>query len=142
MNIQKIVRYVVMLCLFLVPVFPLIVANTYFFPFITGKALYFRILVEIIFAGWLILATLDAKYRPKVSPLVIAVTLFAVITLVADLLGVNPVRSIWSNFERSEGWITIIHLWAFFYSQDPQKIRLRQYFLAHMNVAKKCFVIG
>ncbi len=34
--------------------------------------------------------------------------------LIADLSGINPIRSLWSNFERSEGWITIIHLWAYF----------------------------
>ena len=114
MNIQKITRPIVLIALFLIPLFPLIVANSWFFPFITGKAYYFRILVEVAFAGWALLAFVDAKYRPKLSPLMIGVTLFAVITLIADLLGVNPIRSLWSNFERSEGWITVIHLWMFF----------------------------
>jgi O-antigen ligase/tetratricopeptide (TPR) repeat protein len=114
MNLQKIIRPVVFVVLFLIPIFPLIVADTYFFPFITGKAFYFRILVEIAFAGWLILAFADAKYRPRFTPLTLTVTLFAVVTLLADLLGVNPLRSVWSNFERMEGWLVIAHLWAFF----------------------------
>lgn len=100
--------------MFLVPIFALIVANSLFFPFITGKAFYFRGLVEIAFAGWLVLSFLDSRYRPKWTPLSIAITVFTAIALAADLLGVNPVRSLWSNFERMEGWITIIHLWAFF----------------------------
>jgi tetratricopeptide (TPR) repeat protein/O-antigen ligase len=111
---KKITQYISIAALFLVPLFPLIVANSYFFPFITGKAFYFRILVEIAFAAWVILAFLDAKYRPKFTSLNVAVTLFAVIALIADLLGVNPMRSLWSNFERMEGWIVIIHLWAFY----------------------------
>ncbi|MEI8327959.1 MAG: O-antigen ligase family protein [Candidatus Taylorbacteria bacterium] len=111
---KKITQYVSVVALFLVPIFPLIVANSFFFPFITGKAFYFRIMVEIAFAAWVILAFLDAKYRPKFTTLNFAVTLFAVIILLADLLGVNPVRSMWSNFERMEGWITVIHLWAFY----------------------------
>lgn len=114
MTIKKISKFISLVALYLVPIFPLIVASTYFFPFITGKAFYFRILVEIAFASWLLLAFLDAKYRPRFNAITIVVTVFALIALVADLLGVNPLRSIWSNFERMEGWITIIHLWAFF----------------------------
>ena len=60
------------------------------------------------------LAFLDAKYRPKMSPVTIAVSIFALVALVADLIGVNPLRSIWSNFERMEGWLVVIHLWAFY----------------------------
>ena len=114
MPIKKITLYVAVAALFLIPIFPLIVANSFFFPFITGKAFYFRILVEIAFAAWAILAFIEPKYRPRITPLTIGVTLFALVALVADLLGVNPIRSLWSNFERMEGWITIIHLWAFY----------------------------
>ena len=114
MPIKQITRYITLTALFLVPFFAIIVANGFFFPFITGKAFYFRILVEIAFAGWVILAFLDAKYRPKLNALTIAVTIFAVVTLVADLLGVNPLRSIVSNFERMEGWLMVIHLWMLF----------------------------
>lgn len=114
MNLQKILRSLATSLLFLVPIFPLIVANPLFFPFITGKAFYFRIVVELAFAAWIILAFLDAKYRPKFTPLTIGVTLFALITLVADLLGVNPMRSLVSNFERMEGWLVIVHLWMFY----------------------------
>lgn len=112
--IKKTAKFISIAALFLIPFFALIVADSYFFPFITGKAFYFRILVEIAFAGWLLLACLDPKYRPKWTPLTIGVTVFALVTLVADLLGVSPIRSLWSNFERMEGWITIVHLWAFF----------------------------
>ncbi len=111
---KSVIRHITVALVFLVPVLPLIVANDFFFPFITGKAFYFRILVQLAFAGWLFLAFLDAKYRPRLTPLTIGITIFTLVTLVADLLGVNPLRSIWSNFERMEGWITIIHLWGFF----------------------------
>ncbi|MFA6404807.1 MAG: O-antigen ligase family protein [Candidatus Paceibacterota bacterium] len=114
MILKKINRSIVLTVIFLIPLFPLIVANPFFFPFITGKAFYFRLLVEIAFASWAILAFLDARYRPKLNKLTVAVTVFALVALVADLLGVNPLRSIWSNFERMEGWMTIVHLWAFF----------------------------
>ncbi len=114
MNTQKIVRYITILALFLIPVFPLIVTDSLYYPFITGKAFYFRILVEVAFLGWIILAFFDAKYRPKFTSLTVAIAAFSLITLVADLLGANPLRSLWSNLERMEGWITIIHLWALY----------------------------
>jgi O-antigen ligase/Flp pilus assembly protein TadD len=114
MSLKSITRFISLAALFLIPFFPLIVANSFFFPFITGKAFYFRALVEIAFASWVILAFLDARYRPKLNALTIGVTIFALVTLVADLVGVNPIRSLWSNFERMEGWITVIHLWMFF----------------------------
>lgn len=114
MILKKINRSITLVAIFLIPFFPLIVANSFFFPFITGKAFYFRLLVEIAFACWVILAFLDARYRPKINKITLAVTIFALVALVADLLGVNPLRSLWSNFERMEGWITIVHLWAFF----------------------------
>ncbi len=114
MSLKKTSYYISLISIFLIPIFPLIVANTYFFPFITGKAFLFRFLVEIAFASWVILAFADAKYRPKLTPLMIGVSVFALVALIADLLGVNPLRSIWSNFERMEGWLVIIHLWAFF----------------------------
>jgi O-antigen ligase len=114
MSLKSITRFISIAALFLIPFFPLIVANSFFFPFITGKAFYFRLLVELAFASWVILAFLDAKYRPKLNALTIGVTIFALVTLVADLVGVVPIRSFWSNFERMEGWITVIHLWMFF----------------------------
>lgn len=114
MLLKKIIRSITVTALFLLPIFPLIVANSYFFPFITGKAFFFRLIVEIAFAGWIMLAFMDTKYRPKLTALNVGITVFAFVALLADLLGVNPLRSIWSNFERMEGWITIVHLWALF----------------------------
>ncbi len=119
---KKTTKYISTMALFLVPLFalfpmpfwPFDFPDSFFFPFITGKAFYFRILVEIAFSSWVILAFLDAKYRPRLNALTIGMTIFALVALAADLLGVNPFRSLWSNFERMEGWITIAHLWMFF----------------------------
>ena len=112
-----------MIGLALVAFLPIYVANPLFFPFITGKAFAFRIIVEIVFALWLILilrekgtadAGTDKSVAPRINSLTVAVTIFTVITLIADLFGLNILRSIWSNFERMEGWMTVIHLWGYF----------------------------
>jgi O-antigen ligase len=36
--------------------------------------------------------------------------------LIADLAAVNVVKAFWSNFERMEGWVLLIHLLAFFFA--------------------------
>ena len=108
------VKYGIISLLFIIPVFPLVVANNLFFPVITGKAFMFRILVELAFALWLVLVFKDKNFAPRWNSLTILVTVFALAALVADLLGVNPIRSIWSNNERMEGWLMIVHLWGYF----------------------------
>jgi O-antigen ligase/Flp pilus assembly protein TadD len=45
-----------------------------------------------------------------------AVSVFAFVVLIADLAGVDPLRSLWSNSVRMEGWISVIHLWALYMS--------------------------
>ncbi len=122
-TINNTFKYAIIIGLALIPFIPLHVSNSLFFPFITGKAFDFRIIVEIVFALWLILIlrekgtsviNTEKSVIPKVNLLTVAITLFTVIALVADILGYNPLRSIWSNFERMEGWIIIAHLWAYF----------------------------
>lgn len=120
---DKILKYSSITLLAAVSFLPLYVANPLFFPFITGKAFVFRILVELAFALWLILlirekgttvAGTERSVAPRINSITIAITAFVSIIFIADLLGLNVLRSFWSNFERMEGWITLIHLWAYF----------------------------
>lgn len=122
-TINTVLKYSIITGLALIAFIPLYIANPLFFPFITGKAFAFRIIVEIVAVLWLVLVlrqkgTIDAgterSIAPRVNYLTIGVTIFAFMALIADLFGYNPLRSIWSNFERMEGWITIVHLWLYF----------------------------
>jgi len=107
-------RYIILAGLFVIPFVPLVIASSLFFPFITGKAFVFRILVEIVFAVYLILAIRDESYRPKFSWILGAFIAFLVIMGVADFFAQNPFKAFWSNYERMEGYITLLHLGAFF----------------------------
>ncbi len=120
---NNIIKYIIIAGLAIIPFIPIYVANSMFFPFITGKAFVFRIIVEIIFSLWLVLvlrekgtsvAGTDRSVSLRINKVTIFVTLFTFIVLIADLFGVNPLRSIWSNSERMEGWMTIVHLWGYF----------------------------
>src|SRR3990167_8236641 len=113
---KQVARWIALSALFLIPFTPLLVANTYFFPFITGKAFYFRILIEIAVAGWAVLALLDKEYRPRFSWIGAAVVGFVVWMFVADAFALNATKAFWSNFERMEGWVLLIHLLGLFFS--------------------------
>ncbi|MCR4281289.1 MAG: hypothetical protein NUV88_03090, partial [Candidatus Kaiserbacteria bacterium] len=114
MALEKTLRWIVLGGIFALPFIVFIVANDMFFPFITGKNFAFRIIVEIITGAWLALAFYKPEYRPKKSWLLYAFAIFALIIVAADLNGVNPFKSFWSNFERMDGWITLVHLFAYF----------------------------
>ncbi len=107
-------RNILIALIFAIPFIPFIVSSSMFFPFITGKNFTFRILTEILFAGWLILLFNHPEYRPRFNKLTIAVlSLLGILTL-ATVFGENPYKSFWSNFERMEGLVTHIHLAAYF----------------------------
>lgn len=114
MNMSKILRYALLVGIFIIPFIPLVVSSTMFFPFITGKNFLFRILVELLVGGWAILALFDKAYRPKFSWLLVSVLSFVGIIAIADVFGANPFKSFWSNFERMEGLVTLFHLLGYF----------------------------
>lgn len=114
MSIQNALRYVIYGALFIIPFIPLYVANSLFFPFITGKGFAFRILVEIAFFAWMLLALANREYRPRFSWVMVAYTAFVAWMFIADSFAVNPHKAFWSNFERMDGWVTMIHVFAFF----------------------------
>ncbi|HEY0948510.1 MAG TPA: O-antigen ligase family protein [Candidatus Paceibacterota bacterium] len=107
-------RWTALLALFAIPFLPLYVSNELFFPFITGKNFAFRILVEIAFVAYGFLALVDRRYRPKYSHVLAAFGGLVAWTAVANMLGVLPMKAFWSNFERMDGWVTLVHLFLFF----------------------------
>ena len=113
MNLKNFLKGSIIGGIFLVPFIPFIVSSSMFFPFITGKNFTFRIIVEIIFALWLILQLYAPEYRMKRSWILISMAAFVGVMTIADLFGVNFFRSFWSNFERMEGLITLFHLLAY-----------------------------
>jgi O-antigen ligase/tetratricopeptide (TPR) repeat protein len=110
---KTILRRIVLGGLFLIPFIPFLVSSSFFFPFITSKAFAWRILVELVFAVWAILVLVDPESRPKYTKILISFGVFLAIIGLADLFGAAPVKSFWSNFERMEGFISLLHLGAF-----------------------------
>jgi O-antigen ligase len=125
---QNILKKVVWACLLIIPFIALYVASGHtldlpnvgtsgmYFPFIAGKNLLFRLLIEVAFFGWVVLALANAAYRINIrkNPIFIAYGVFMIVLFLADIFGANAFKSFWSNFERMEGFVGHIHLFAYF----------------------------
>ena len=114
MALEKALRYVCLAGVFALPFLVLYVANSMFFPFISGKNFAFRIIVEIMAGAWIALALVNPAYRPRRTWLLWAFSLWVLWMAIADAFGVYPFKSFFSNYERMEGWITIAHLLTYF----------------------------
>jgi len=113
-KLETIFAWIVKIGLFIIPFLPLYVSSSMLFPFITGKNFAFRIITEVILIFWIWLAVANPEYRPKLTFLFKAVTIFTAIVFLADVFGPNPYRSIFSNYERMEGFMMIGHLYLYY----------------------------
>lgn len=118
--------------LYLVPLAVVIVTPSTLFPFIVGKYVFFRAITSlalIFFLVGLLFQSKDSRhprgsqpnynklplnYRLITNPLVIAVSAFVFIFVLASFFGVEPKISFWSNFERGEGGLQMLFLGIFF----------------------------
>ncbi|MES3005346.1 MAG: O-antigen ligase family protein [Patescibacteria group bacterium] len=114
MNINGLLRNSIIGLLFLVLVIPLVVSGSMFFPFIAGKGFLFRTIIEIALALYLALVIRDRSYIPRKSAITWSLISFLVVMAVATILSENPFKSFWSNYERMEGYVTMLHLGAYF----------------------------
>ena len=105
-----------LLC-FMVLLTPLIVMTDplpqTFFPFIVGKSLYARTLIEILVGLSFVLIIRYPSYRPNWSWLLTIMIMYIAIVLLAASTGVSPQRSIWSTYERMSGWVDITHWYLY-----------------------------
>ena len=100
--------------LLLTPFLVFIVTRSLYFPFITGKNFTFRILIELLAAVWVYAALKFPSFRPRFSVVLWAVVAFIGVLGAATVFGLSPYRSFWSNFERMEGYIGLLHLFLYF----------------------------
>jgi O-antigen ligase/tetratricopeptide (TPR) repeat protein len=94
---------------------PLIVGNSYFFPFIVPKYLAFRIIVELLVLVYLLLlAGHPAKYKPRLSWAGWTVVAYGASAVISGAFGVDWHYSFWGTFERMESIFTTLHYVALF----------------------------
>lgn len=117
MKVSSVFGFLGILCLFLAPLALFNLDRSILFPYVVGKNFIWRFWVEIAFVLWASAALINTHYRFSVkNPLFISISVFMVIVLVANTLGHNPYASFWSNAERMDGYIGLLHLYIFFIS--------------------------
>src|SRR4030067_1294647 len=113
-RIENFYLWSIKILILLISFLPLYVSSSMVFPYITGKNFAFRILVEFAAVLWLGLTILSKEYYPRNSTILLVVLIFIFVVGLADLFGINPYNSFWSNYERMEGYINILHLALYF----------------------------
>ncbi|MDD5144804.1 MAG: O-antigen ligase family protein [Candidatus Pacebacteria bacterium] len=93
---------------------PFVLLRSFYFPYVSPKTIFFRIVVDVMLIAYVLLIVSFPKYRPKLTPLTIAITVFVLVSIISSLTGVNLIRSFWSTFERMTGILTILHLYVFY----------------------------
>lgn len=92
---------------------PLYVSSQLFFPFITTKTFAFMIATEVIFVAYLLLCLIDSKFRLRFNLVMVLMLVYLGILTLASAMGNDFYRSFWSNNERSDGILLLIHLFLF-----------------------------
>lgn len=114
-DLQRYLTLAIKVGLYIVPFLTLYISSSMLFPFITGRNFGFRIIIELVSIAWVGLLVLSPEHRPRLTWLERAVIALLFVVTLADILGPNPYRSFWSNYERMEGWLGLAHMTLFFF---------------------------
>lgn len=112
---------------FVIPFLALYISSSMLFPFITGRNFAFRIIIELLAICWVGLMFLSESYRPRLTPLTKNVLIFLLTVTLADILGINFYRSFWSNYERMEGLIGLLHTCLLYFVASSVFISFRDW---------------
>ena len=104
-KMATIVRFLlIMVCLL-----PLVVSPNTLYPFIVGKAIYARVMIEVAFVLWLVLITYAPENRPKHSWVLVALFAWLGVSVAAGVFGASFTRSLWSDYLRMDGLVDLAH---------------------------------
>lgn len=78
------------------------------------KTIFFSTLTEIIFILYLLLVLFDSKYLPKLSILVLTLSIYLGVLVLTSLTGINFNLSFFGDLRRVEGVIHHLHFLVFF----------------------------
>ncbi len=141
--LQRLLLAIVLGGLVLLLAVPLVFTASTVYPYVVGKALYSRLVIEIVVAAWATLAAFAPAYRPRRSTVFLLLGAGLAAAAVSAVLGVSPQRSFWSNYERMQGVVDSAH-WAALALAGACVLRTREHWLAlvHCNLAVGMTVAG
>lgn len=110
---EKINLNIIKYCIYTVIATPLVYSSYFLYPTIFPKNIFFRIAVTGAILFYLLLVVKNRKYLPKIS--LITICFFAFLSLCFLSSAINPGWSLsfFDSFERMEGLINYIYLFAF-----------------------------
>lgn len=111
--LEKVLLYGIWTGFVLILLTPFVVTPHTIFPYVVGKALYSRVMIEMVFGCWALLAFLRPDCRPPRSRLLILFAMILGVTMLAAFYGVSVRRSFWSTYERMQGVVDLIHWFLF-----------------------------
>lgn len=90
--------------------------SVYFTPsHIAPQTFAMRLLVEAMLFAYIALVLSHNSYFPKLSVLSWSVVAFTSVYVISGIFGLNPMQSFFSNFDWHWGFLTIVHLFIFFF---------------------------
>jgi len=108
-------RAVILVVLAAAMLVPLILNSGFFFPYVTPRNLYFRVLIEIAVAALVIALSFGGKKLDlSGEPILFALTAFLVASILSTLASPAPMHSMFGDFERMGGVWAWLHLVLFF----------------------------
>ena len=91
---------------------PFVVSLGTIFPFVVGKAVWSRSVIEVVFALWAVLALAGPACRPPRSRVLVALAAGLAVSVLAACFGASLQRSLWSSYERMQGVVDGAHWMA------------------------------
>lgn len=88
---------------------PFVVTPETVFPFVVGKALWSRSIIEGVFALWAVLALVQPACRPPRSWLLVLLTVGLAVELLSACFGASVQLGLWSTYERMQGVVGLVH---------------------------------
>ena len=110
---EQVLRFGVFAGIALLLLTPFVVTPHTIFPYIVGKAVWSRSIIEVTVALWAALALAKPEYRPRRSWLLVVLAAGLAVSLLAACFGVSLQRSLWSKYERMQGLVDLAHWLAF-----------------------------
>ncbi|MFH1457359.1 MAG: O-antigen ligase family protein, partial [Patescibacteria group bacterium] len=111
---MNIIKKSIQFLLYLSLATPLIFYHYLFYPFVTTKALFFRVIVLLVLLLFLIYFFVKKKISYKTSPLWWAFLILIIVYFLSAVFGIAFMRSFWGNMERATGIVFFVHLFVYF----------------------------
>lgn len=113
-SVARVLKIIQGLLLAVLVLVPLVFSHNLLFPYAFVKTILFYTLVELALVFWLPLVVSAPAYRPRISLLTSAVSVFFIALALTSFTGVDVAKSVWSGYERMMGLWTYAHVYMFF----------------------------